>query len=52
MRDEMDDRMMQAGRTDLMAGLGTLLGGIMDAFRVLHRINWTMPGLCEEGCER
>jgi hypothetical protein len=43
MRDEYDDRLFKSLRKDSNAGIDRLLGQIMQAFRVLHRSQWSAP---------
>lgn len=43
MRDEYDDRMLESLREDGNAGIDRLLDRIMQAFRVLHRSQWSAP---------
>lgn len=43
MRDEYDDRLLENLREDSNAGIDRLLDRIMQAFRVLHRSQWSAP---------
>jgi hypothetical protein len=43
MRDEYDDRLLGELREESNAGIDRLLGLIMQAFRVLHRSQWSAP---------
>lgn len=43
MRDEYDDRLLDSLRENSNAGIDRLLGQIMQAFRVLHRNQWSAP---------
>lgn len=43
MRDEYDDRLWNDGREHANRGIDQLIGGIMQAFRALHRVQWASP---------
>jgi hypothetical protein len=43
MRDEYHARLRHEHQEDGSAGIDRLLGKIMQAFRVLHRIEWSAP---------
>jgi hypothetical protein len=43
MRDEYHARLRRENHEDSSAGIDRLLGKIMQAFRVLHRIEWSAP---------
>lgn len=43
MRDEQDMRMWQEHHDAFTAQIGELFQQIMQAFRVLHRIEWSAP---------
>ncbi|MEC3911126.1 hypothetical protein U5A82_11805 [Sphingobium sp. CR2-8] len=50
MRDEYDDRLWQDGRDDINHGIDRLLARVMQAFRVLHGIQWSAPWTKERRC--
>lgn len=43
MRDEYDDRLWNDGREHANHGIDQLIAAIMQAFRALHRVQWTSP---------
>ncbi|WP_164847336.1 hypothetical protein [Sphingobium algorifonticola] len=43
MRDENDMRMLEAHRAAIGDAIDALIGRIMQAFEVLHRIEWSAP---------
>ncbi|MDX3899767.1 MAG: hypothetical protein QHC40_04555 [Sphingobium sp.] len=43
MRDQYEDRLLNDHRRQMMSGIDQLLRGVMQAFRVLHRISWSAP---------
>lgn len=52
MRDEHEDRLWQSGRAKTYDQIDQLLGRIMQAFCVLHRISWSAPWNPAPSCRR
>lgn len=51
MRDQYDARLWNVGHEETSAGIDRLLARIMQAFRVLHRIEWAAPWSDEKPCQ-
>jgi hypothetical protein len=51
MRDEYDDRLWNDGREHTNQGIDRLIAGIMQAFRALHRVQWTSPWTDNRTCD-
>ncbi|WP_336972514.1 hypothetical protein [Sphingobium aromaticiconvertens] len=52
MRDEYDDRLLDSLREESNAGIDRLLDRIMQAFRVLHRSQWSAPWATQQAERR
>ena len=50
MRDEYDDRLWNDGREQINKDIDRLLSRIMQAFRILHSIQWSAPWTQERRC--
>jgi hypothetical protein len=51
MRDEYEARLWNDSHVDTANGIDRLLGRIMQAFRVLHRIEWSAPWTAKSCCD-
>lgn len=50
MRDEYDDRLWNDGREQINKDIDRLVARIMQAFRVLHGIQWAAPWVEDRRC--
>lgn len=51
MRDQYDARLWDDCHQDTAAGIDRLLARIMQAFAVLHGINWSSPWSSDKPCQ-
>jgi hypothetical protein len=50
MRDEYDDRLWNDGREQINMGIDRLMARVMQAFCILHAIQWSAPWTTERRC--